>query len=491
MPTKFIVLVVALMTVVRPSRVLSQQAQSAPAPAKIELSPLHQGNRLGENVPVQLHLLDQNGHPVAAPNNIQAEVKVEEPSGRTETYSVTFAAGDSTKQVPLSIAESGVAKVTVQQREQQLIGGSNFVLVRPQAVKNPPPAAKKHRKPSEQTKDPNSGLQDFSDPRWDGARLVLAAFPPQNPVPIQGQPSPGAPELQLTVSGEDANGGTRADGSTCASVQVFYLGADDLRRDVQIWLSPSNGILDHNPIVIPKGTALGSACWTSRYPIPSATLAVAATNPTNFTFVSLGKGLDPRTVTHKFTDNISGIGFVNAPRSITIVDSFNLTAAFKDPNGQPVMLTDKREIHFSTPSSILKISPLQTTVDRGGFDSSTVIVPTYFGQSTVQVSSPYYPVVSQPITITWIGVLIASLLGGLFGGVLAWVNSQGKLWLRILTGLIVGLVASWAYVIVGLPKLETAFLHNQLSVFFVALLVGLSGVKGLTFISSKLNFPSF
>jgi hypothetical protein len=63
--------------------------------------------------------------------------------------------------------------------------------------------------------------------------------------------------------------------------------------------------------------------------------------------------------------------------------------------------------------------------------------------------------------------------------------------MRVVTGLIVGLVASWAYVIVGLPKLETAFLHNRLSVFFVALLVGLSGVKGLTFISSKFNLPSF
>jgi hypothetical protein len=97
----------------------------------------------------------------------------------------------------------------------------------------------------------------------------------------------------------------------------------------------------------------------------------------------------------------------------------------------------------------------------------------------------------MPIRITWIGVLCLSLLGGFLGGLLAWINSNGKLVVRIITGLIVGLVASWAYVVVGLPKLETSFLHNQLSVFFVALLVGLSGVKGATFISSKFNLPSF
>ena len=168
-----------------------------------------------------------------------------------------------------------------------------------------------------------------------------------------------------------------------------------------------------------------------------------------------------------------------------------MIAQFIDPNNQPIPLTDSRDVHFSADNAALKTNPDKTTVAPGAFDSSTVLVPTYFGTSTVRASTPFYNPVPLSVRITWIGVLIASLLGGFLGGLLAWINSDGKLLVRIVTGLIVGLVASWAYVIVGLPKVETAFLHNQLSVFFVALLVGLSGVKGATFISSKFNLPSF
>jgi hypothetical protein len=494
MPEKLIRVVFVVIAILPSTQLLSQMNQQAPssqAPAKIELSPLRMENRLGENVPLQVTLLDRYGRPATAPQSIAADVKVQQPSGQITTYSVNFAPGESTKQLPVSIPETGVAKVTVEQHERQLIGGSNFVLVRPDGAKpqgKPPKSAKAPK--ATQAKGPSARWRDI---RGFGmhAHLIEAAFQfPGQPAPVPG-PSSSSPQLQMVISGENANGGTRADGHTCAQVQVFYLGETDLQHDVQVWLSPSNGSLDQNPIVIHKGSASGSACWTSLYPLSAATITVAATNPPNFTFVSLGNGSDPRKTTHKFTDNISGIDFVNAPESITIVDSFYLTARFKDANDQTVRLTDPRDVHFSSTSSALGINPKQTTVVAGGFDSSTVLIPTFFGKSTVQVFTPDYPTVTHSITITWIGVLFASLLGGFLGGLLAWINSDGKLFVRILTGLIVGLVASWAYVIVGLPKVDLPFLHNQLSVFFVALLVGLSGVKGATFISSKFGLPSF
>jgi hypothetical protein len=67
-------------------------------------------------------------------------------------------------------------------------------------------------------------------------------------------------------------------------------------------------------------------------------------------------------------------------------------------------------------------------------------------------------------------------------------NSQGKLGVRILSGVIVGAVASWAYVFVGLPTVQAAILHSRLSVLFVSLLAAFSGVKVLEVISKKLNF---
>ena len=496
MPAKFFVVVFLAAAIAPvPATSQSQMSQTSQLPAKIEVAPVRQQNRLGDDVPVQVQLLDGNGKPVAASQNIDAELKVEQPSGQTTTTAVTFAPGESSKQVNLPIGESGVAKLTVKQRDQRLIGGSNFVLVRPPAMKNYSNRVVKQKKEKEAEKPssgPNSRLRELPRQRGSRARLVFAAYVPQVPAPpAHSSASAAAAQLALTISGEDANGGTRANGSTCAQVQAFYLGADDLQRDLQIWLSQSNGVLDHNPIVIRKGTASGSACWTSLYPIPGATITVTATNPPNIGFAALSDGSDPKRLTHKFTDNIGGIEFVNFPQSITIADIFSLRARFKDPNGQPVKLTDKREMHFTPGSAFLSVNPTITTVDVGGFDSSTVLIPSYFGQSTVEVSTPDYPVVRSPITVTWLSVLCASLLGGLLGGLLAWVNSDGKLWARILTGLVVGMVASWAYVIVGLPIVQKAFLHNQLSVLFVALIVGFSGVKGFTVIASKLNLAGF
>lgn len=444
-------------------------------------------NQLGSDVPVLVQLQDAKGRPATAAQATAAEIQVEQPSGQTASYSVTFAPGESAKQIAVPIGEPGLAKLTVKQTQQQLIGASSFVLVRPPKSQTKAPAQGK-KSTEGHPAGPGAWLREVPLRKRSRATLRLATFAePQ--VPVAAAPSSQA-NLALTVSGEDANGGTRADGTTCAVVQVFYLGADDPQRDIQIWLSPSNGVLDNNPIVIPKGSASGKACWTSQYPIAAATLRVAATNPASYTLVSGIGGTDPRQATHKFTDNISGIEFVNPPQSITIVDSFNLTARFKGPSG-PVQLSDSRDVHFSADSAVLNLSPLQTTVRAGGFDSSTVLVPTYFGKSTVQAFTPNYAPATSVITITVLGVLIASLLGGLIGGILSWINSQGNPVARIFTGLAVGLVASWAYVIVGLPKLESAFLHNQLSVFFVALIVGFSGVKGLSFVSSKLNFPGF
>ncbi|HEV2468775.1 MAG TPA: hypothetical protein VGS78_06245 [Candidatus Sulfotelmatobacter sp.] len=465
------------------------RAQSAPtaSPSRIDVTPVNLQNELGSDVPLHVQLLDANGRPAEAHRNFTAQVKVQQPSGQTATYSLNFAQGESTKEISVPMNEAGVAKLTVSQTDQELIGGSNFVLVRaPKEQVKEPGKPKQAAKKKDHSKGRGARMYDFpSRPR---PRLIFAAFaPPQAAVPAGSPASPTA-QLMLTVSGEDANGGTRADGTTCARVQIFYLAPADLDHDLEIWLSPSNGNLDNNPIVIHKGTAVGAACWTSQYPIAAATLTAA--DPAGYTFTERPGGGDPHQVVHKFTDNITGIEFANAPKSITIVDSFGLIARFVGPNG-PVRLSDQREVHFSADSPVLSLNPLQTVVQPGGFDSSTILVPTYFGSSTVQVFTPGYPPAKSEIAITFFGVLCASLFGGFLGGLSAWISSAGKLWVRIVTGIIVGLVGSWAYVIVGLPKVETPLLHNQLSVLFVALLVGFSGVKGLSFIASKFGLPSF
>jgi len=463
---------------------MSQQAQAAAQrPAKIDVTPLGSQNAIGQPVTVQIQLLDGSGKPIAASESVDAELNVKQPSGQTATTKVTFSPGESSKRVDVTIPEAGVAELKIRQSEGRLIGATNYVLVNP-PTKSPAKKAGTQgtnkavdkKKSAPQATKPIS--RDLGGPRLQSARLklVLADYIFQIPAP----PSASEPELMLKVSGEDAGGGVRADGKTCARVQVFYTGVDELVRDVQVWLQWSNGLIHPNPLIVQKNTRQGSACWTSQYPISAATVQIAATNPR----VSLSG--NPQQ-TFKFSENIQGIGFANPPSSITVVDNYNLTAVFYDPQGHPVKLVDARDLLFDSSNGVILVNPQHSTVLSGRFDSSTVLIPTYFGRSKIEVSTDGYPPATHEISVTWVGALLGSLLGGLLGGWLAFINSGGKLSARIATGLIVGLLASWAYVLVGLPKVGTAILHNQLSVIFVSLMAGFSGVKVVSVISGRLN----
>lgn len=468
-------------------RHMPSQTASSTLPAKINVAPVSTENKLGTNVPLRVDLRDSEGRAVGASKEFAAEVNVQQPSGQVSAYTLTFAPGESSKEISVPIDQAGVAKLSVKQQDEHLIGGTNFVLVRP--ARNPGKYTHRSaaKKPAEPAKGPGAEMRGFVPGSRINPHLVYAAF--SLPQVAAATSTTANPQLVLTVSGEDANGGTRADGTQCAQVQAFYLGSDDLQHDIEIWLSASNGNLDKNPVVIKKGTTLSTACWTSQYPFPAATLAVAVTKPPGFIFASSPGQADPQKVTHKFTDAITGIEVVNAPQDITVVDAFNLVARFKGANG-PVRLSEKREMHFIPSSGSLTMKPAITTVNVGDFDSTTVLLPTYFGKSSVEVSTPGYQPVTFTVTVTWLSVLLSSLIGGFLGGVLAWLSAKDKPITSIVTGMIVGPVASWAYVVVGLPKIDTPLLHNQLAVIFVALIVGFCGIKGLTFIASKLGLPT-
>jgi hypothetical protein len=464
---------------------MSQRAQmAAQQPARIDVIPLSAQHALGQPVSVQIQLLDGSGKPIVAREPVSAELNVKQPSGQNAVTKVTLSPGESSKQVEVSIPEAGIAELKIRQSGGKLIGATNYVLVSPPAKSSASPAGKQrsHQAVEKKNTAPQSTKpisRDLGAPsrRSPQPRLIFAAFTLQDP----GSTSAPEPQLMLKVSGEDAGGGVRADGKTCARVQVFYTGPDDLARDVQVWLRWSNGTINSNPVIVRKKTRVGTACWTSQFPISAATIQIAATNP-RISFSSSDKQ------TTKFSENIQGIDFANPPSSITVVDNFNLTAVFYDPQGHPVKLVDARDLLFDSSNSVIRVNPQHATVAGGKFDSSTILIPTYFGKSKIEVSTDGYPSATREIRVTWVGALLGSLLGGLLGGWLAFINSGGKLSARIITGLIVGFFASWAYVLVGLPKVDAAIVHNQLSVIFVSLAAGFVGVKAVSVITGKFNF---
>ena len=461
------------------SQLMRQQAQEAiQRPAKVDVLPVDQFNQTSQPVRVQVVLRASAGQPIAALQNTTVEVSATQPSGNIVHQSVAFAPGDSSKTLELSIPEAGVSKLRVREQNDLLLESTNYINVAPaRAAASPKKRSKKTAKVHKQT-----GLtspMEFS--RHHGPRLLRAAVFQEPNEPAAFPAAASGPRLMLKVSGENDATGVRADGVAFARVQVFYMDDTPPRTDIKVWVSPSNGEISANPIIIPKGQDSGEAHWTSKYVIPNAKLTVAGTNP-KVPF----SGSSEATVA--FGAPILSLDLDDPPSKMTIVDAVKLTAVFFDAQGNPVPTATKRGYTFLSSNPVLVLQQPDDSVDPGAFKFSTMAIPTFVGESDIKVISPGYASPKHKVKITGLLVLLLCVIGGVLGGLLAFMNSNGKLWARIGTGVIVGAVASWAYVFIGLPHIQPMILHTQISVLFVSVLAAFAGVKTLSVITQALNF---
>ena len=488
-----------------PAQAMNQQAQQAMRrPTRVDVLALEKTNQTDHPVRLQVTLRGGDGQPVPALDTVSADVQITLPSGQTSTRALTFSPGESQKEIDIPISEAGLVKLSVRQPDDRLLGSSDYVYVAP--LPKPKAAKKKATRKQSHLVVPLASprLRFAAEPRVFPARLMTAAYTmlPQAGGADAPPAQPGAPaadaSLQLKISGVDSPDGIPADGKTAARVQLFWIAPDPPKQDVQVWLNWSNGDLSPNPVLIPNGQRTGEAEWTSRYPIPSATLSVAATIPPHLQFqgnnqatarfgevfaLDFAKPSDP---SHIGPDPAQPADprYAGPPIVLTIVDTFDLTAMFFDSVGNPTRIPSQRSVVFVASSPILSLKPAQ--VD-GDFRFSTTVVPTYIGQSNIEALSPGYHSLLYEVRVTYLSVLLFCLAGGVMGALLSYMNSKGNLLVRIASGVIVGLVASWAYVFVGLPNIQAALLHSRLSVLFVSLLASFGGVKVLSVISGKLN----
>ena len=456
-------------------------------PVKVDIVPVEQINQTTRPVRVQVVLHTSNGQPIAAQESTSVKVTATQPSGQIVRQSLIFAPGETTKTTELTIQESGVSKLRVRHESDQLLESTNYVNV----VPPPSVSSKPAFKPKKSLKKMPKASHQHSRLRLPNGLAVHERYPhflraaylyqePNQPAAFPANVA--GPQLMLKVSGENDAEGIRADGVAFARVQVFYMGATPPPNDVKVWVQPSNGDISANPIVISKDQLMGEAHWTSKSPVAAASLTVAGTSPANIPFVGSSEA------NVAFGAPILGIGLLNPPSKITIVDSVTLTAAFFDAAGNPIPTGTKREYRFVSNSPVLRLQPDHATVDPGAADFSTVAFPTFVGESQIEVVSPGYISKPQKVKVTGLVVLLLCVVGGVLGGSLAYMNSQGKWWARTMTGIIVGAVASWAYVFVGLPNIQNMILHTQISVLFVSVLAAFGGVKILSVLTKAMNF---
>lgn len=282
--------------------------------------------------------------------------------------------------------------------------------------------------------------------------------------------------LMLLIAGEHDNE-VRANGKAYSRVQVFYTGETPLRTPVKVFLTPSEGSLSEAFVTVDPGSGTGEVHWTSTVIAREAKVRVVQVVPDTLT-------ISPTEAGTSFVEPILGVKLVNPPESISLVDNPSLTARFFDDNGNAVSTTVKRRISFVSSNPILRVSPEEDEVSPDHAEFRTLLQPASWGSSTIEVATPGYQPASHPIQVTVLTILLLCVMGGLLGGAASHWNANGgedthQLLIRLAGGVIVALAASWVYVFIGVPKLESGIAHTQISVLFVSLFAAFAGLGAI------------
>jgi hypothetical protein len=468
---------------------LQQQYRMAVArannePFKVDVQPVQQGVQPGTPTKIKVELRNARNELVNASEPVSVEVKTKTPSQVEQTQRVTIAANTSSAELSLTPGQAGLWKLEVREANDHLKSGSNYLMVSTPAqatsVQAPHMVMKKSATVPEKTKkatQPAPKPQGFLT----GPRLVLAAFDPQpQPAPV---PQPAAQsDIILKVSGE-GDGKVRADGTSAARVSVFLLSPQT--TDVRVWLAVSQGQLDQAMVTIPRGQFETEARWTSRQPADQAKVTITHTSPAIAGIQQAGATVD-------FGDPIVGIAFANPISRMNIVEMGTVAVRFVDQNATPVPARTPLSYRFSVNSAHLRMVPAEDKTSPGAMDFSTSITPSALGTVTIEAAVQGFPPITQKVEITGLLLLLFCMLGGAAGALVNHIDRKQKgLLSSLATGIIVALPVTWLYVWVGLPNLNAAFFHNQLSAVMIAILAGVGGAAGLKAVAKRFGIDLF
>lgn len=468
-----------------------QAQRAAKEPLKIDIKPLGQGQKAGDQVPVEIMLLDANNQPVKAVKDTWAEVEIINPSGKSQKRTLELKAGESSKKLDLPTDEAGVANLKVRHKDNELLDGSSSVLIRrkssaPKPAAAPPPSVNKAKparpKPSAMLRGPAFEpavyrvAADFRP-----ARVHLAAAVAYAPQTGGGShsASSGRNSAKLMLQVADRGiGGVLANGKDPAKVFAHYLSEDGTAApsDIQVWLRWSNGQLDPHPLIIKKGGFTAEATWISRWPL-DATVSFVTSSPK---YQLEG----PAELPVKFIPPIYGIALVG-PEQVSLVDNGTLVARFFDEDGNPIQTATKRRITFVSKTPNLRLNPAVRDVEPGSSEASTVLLPSGSGKTEIEASTPGYKPVNHQVAVTVGTVIALCIIGGVLGGLCSFYQLRGSFFWRIFTGIVAAALFTWAYVYGALPSIESSLAHSLLNVLFVSIVGGYLGIQGVELIAKR------
>jgi hypothetical protein len=173
---------------------------------------------------------------------------------------------------------------------------------------------------------------------------------------------------------------------------------------------------------------------------------------------------------------------------LSLIDYEPVVAQFFDREGHTVQTSSLRHVTFISSNPSLHVEPAAFDLPANSSGATIYVVPTWSGNSNLDIWTPGYDHQALEIETTMWPVLTLCLSGGVVGGIAARDALKGGVGWRVFVGIVGSMVLVWICVYAVLPQTNSMIAHNLVSVFVVGIVGGYGGTRVLDFAGKKLGY---
>ncbi|MCI0697564.1 hypothetical protein L0337_36860 [candidate division KSB1 bacterium] len=444
------------------------QAQKANIPTKlvVQTNP-KQRYWVGDTAEIEVALQDANNKAAPAIEEVVVELELLLKAKLVKKVQDTIKVGASSKkfQVPLEVSGLLDIRAKHQAKIPALRDGSDYIRVRRARLIRPPQGAV------------TPGL----DWRFAAGNVMAQTTTPLSPSGVPSKEDSldikNSPQRTLLANGKDS-----------ATIHIFlYTKTENeegvATENIRVRLFNSSGQPNPLNVLIPQGDDYGEAKLVSDQ--------VGIFNVEYIGSIPSVIAPNPKKLQIKFGPPITQMLFEASPPSISLVDTADLIVRLVDEAKRPIATDTSRLVSFGIAEGRGEIRKDEITIEKGRADGRSSFLPTWRGKVKLTAATPNLPLAHAELTVELPGSLLGlSALGGLAGGLIAYLTKQGSKWWRVAIGLVSGFVLYWAVIFSILNVIPRFIALNPLSAFALSTLGGWLGTEVFNQILKLFKLPA-
>ncbi|MGH7452299.1 MAG: hypothetical protein ACRENG_13210 [bacterium] len=444
------------------------QAQKANIPVKlvVQTNP-KQRFWVGDKAEIEVTIQDADNKTVPALKDIVVELELFSGTKPVKKMQDTIKVGASSKKIQVPLDTSGSIEIRVRHLSKipEFREGSTFIKVNRTRF----------------LRSRQGAVAPGLDWRFAGGNVMAQLPTPHSPAGVPSNQDSldikNSPQRTLLANGKDS-----------ATIHVFlYTKTENeeglATRDISVRLFNSGGNLKPIKVIIPKGDDYGEAKLVSDQ--------VGIVNVEYLGSTPNVKEPNPKKLQIKFGPPITQLVLETSPPSISLVDTADLIVRLVDEDDQPIATDTSRQVSFGIAKGKGEIRKDEIIIAKDRADGRSSFLPTWRGEVMLTAATPNLPIAEAKLTVELPASLLAlSGLGGLAGGLIAFLTKQGSKWWRVAIGLVSGFVLYWAVIFSVLNVIPRFIALNPLSAFALSTLGGWLGTEVFNQILKLLKLPA-